>query len=239
MGMIRSLVRTGTEDWHKSSCVLIKKGDKDRYDVAKSWRMIYLLPCMAKVTERVILAKLAKTVTLEESQFGSRKRRSTSDAMKVILDFMEYHKSKKCGMITMDVKGGFDKVNIDILSDILTVRGCPRDVNLWIRRWTGRRSVGFRFNGRISRQYWTNQGVPQGAPLSPYLFGIYVSDVFRPRISTRMATASITMSYVDDGTVLAATNSFESTKDELVKGYNECSVVARKREMGFSPAKVD
>jgi len=239
MGMVKSLVRTDTEDWHKSSCVLIKKGDKDRYDVAKSWRIIHLLPCMAKVTERVILAKLAKTVTLEESQFGSRKRRSTGDAMKVILDFMEYHKGKKCGMITMDVEGGFDKVNIDILSDILTARGCPRDVNLWIRRWAGRRSVRFRFNRRVSRQYWTNQGVPQGSPLSPYLFGIYVSDVFRPRISTRMAVASITMSYDDDGTVLAATSSLESTKDELVKGYNECSMVARNRGMGFSPAKVD
>ena len=130
MEMVRGLVRTDTEDWHKSSCVLIKKGDKDRYDVAKSWRMIHLLPCMAKVTERVILAKLAKTVTLEESQFGSRKRRSTSDAMKVILDFMEYHKGMKCGMITMDVEGGFDKVNVDILSDILAARGCSREVNL-------------------------------------------------------------------------------------------------------------
>ena len=44
--------------------------------------------------------------------------------MKVILDFMEYHQDKKCGMITMDIEGGFDKVNIDILSDILTARGC-------------------------------------------------------------------------------------------------------------------
>ena len=132
MEMIRGLVRTDTEDRHKSSCVLSKKEDKDRYDVAKSWRMIHLLPCMAKVTERVILARLANTVTLEDSQFGLRKRRSISDAMNVILDFMEYHKGKKCGIVTMDVEGGFDKVNIDILSDILMARGCSREVNLWI-----------------------------------------------------------------------------------------------------------
>jgi len=239
MKMMEELMRSDTEDWHMSSCVLIKKGDKDRYDLAKSWRMVHLLPCMAKVAERVVLAKLEKSVTLGDSQFGSRKRRSTHDAMKVILDFMEYHKGRKCGMITMDVEGGFDKVNIDTLSDILSARGCPREVNLWIRRWAGRRSVRFRFNGRISKQYWSNQGVPQGSPLSPYLFGIYVSDIFRQRVSSRMAYAGLTISYVDDGTVLAATDSEDATKAELVKGYNMCSEVARNRGMGFSPAKVD
>ena len=60
----------------------------------KSWRMIYLLPTMSKVVDRIILLKLAKTVRLEETQYRSRKNRSTHDAMKQILEFLDYNKDK-------------------------------------------------------------------------------------------------------------------------------------------------
>jgi len=96
---------------------------------------------MAKVVERIVLSKLETAVSLEDTQFASRKRRSTHDAMKMILDFTEYYKGKKCRIVTMDVEGGFDKVNISFMSDILAVRGCPSEVNQWIRRWAGWRLI--------------------------------------------------------------------------------------------------
>ena len=119
------LLRYGCEDWHSAETVLIKKGDKERYDVVKSWRMIHLLPTMAKTAERIVLKKIAHHVRLEETQYRSRKNRSTHDAMKQMMEFLEHNKYLERGIVSMDVEGGFDKVDIDILSDIMSYRECP------------------------------------------------------------------------------------------------------------------
>ena len=121
---IRIWASKGCKEWKKAETVLIRKGDKERYDVVKSWRMIHLLPTVSKVVDRIILNKLAKTVRLEETQYGSRKNRSTHDAMKQILEFLEYNQDKYRGILSMDVEGGFDEVIIDMLSNILVYREC-------------------------------------------------------------------------------------------------------------------
>ena len=118
---------------------------------------------------------------LEETQYGSRKDGSRHDAFKQISEFVEYNKKRETGIITMDVEGGFDRVDIDILSDIMMYRGAEPAMVKWVRRWASNRSTVLKFNGRVSKTYYLNKGVPQGSPLSPYLFGVYVSDVFRPR----------------------------------------------------------
>ena len=231
------MLRSDEEEWHTAETVLIPKGDKERYNVVKSWRMIHLLPTMAKVMERVVLAKLTDKVTLGETQYGSRKKRSTHDAMKQIMDFMDYTAGKERAILSMDVEGGFDRVNLDILSDILTWKECPRNINLWIRRWAQRRTIRLRFNGRISKEYYTNRGVPQGSPLAPYLFGIYLTDVFSPRIQTRINMTSMVSSYVDDGTIVVASNSVPGAKEQLEVIYKRCNEIASNRGMGFSPSK--
>ena len=169
---IRKMTIIRFEDWKKAETVLIKKGDKERYDVVKSWRMIHLLLTLSKVVDRIVLIKLAKTVRLEETQYGSRKNRSTHDAIKQILEFLEYNKDKYTGILSMDVEDGIDKVDIDELCDILIYRECETKLVDWIRRWTKGRKIDLRFNGRVSKEYNLNKGVPQGSPLSPFLFGV-------------------------------------------------------------------
>ena len=133
---IKRMAVVGCKDWKKAKTVLIKKGDKDSYDVVISWRMIHLLPILSKMVDRVVLNKLVKTVRLEETHYGSRKDRSTHDVMKQILEFLEYNKDKYTGILSMDVEGGFDKVDIDKLCDILVYRECERRLVDWIRRGT-------------------------------------------------------------------------------------------------------
>ena len=139
----------------------------------------------------------------------------------------------------MDVEGGFDKVNIDMLCDILAYRECEPVVVNWIRRWTIGRRIQLRFNGRISKSYNLNKGVPQGSPLSPFLFGVYVADMFKPRFSFRIGLRRMVTSYVDDGAILVSTNSVENTKEEIQKTLQECKNIARSRGMDFSMKKME
>jgi len=238
MKMVNNLVKNDCANWHKAETILIKKGDKARYDVVKSWRMIHLLPVLAKVVERIILEKMSKVVEMEETQYGSRKNRSTHDMFKQIAEFVEWNKQKAVGILVMDVEGGFVRVDVDILCDVLVYRGCPEILIRWIRRWVMGRSIKLRFNGKISKEYHLNKGVPQGSPLSPFLFGVYVADVFRPKFLTRMGMMSYCASYVDDGALMAAANDIDSCKAELTERFKECRDIARGRGMGFDQTKV-
>ena len=236
---IRKMAEKECMDWKKVETVLIRKGDKERYDVVKSWRMIHLLPTLSKVVDRIVISKLAKSVRLEETQYGSRKNRSTHDTMKQILEFLEYNKDKYTGILSMGVEGGFDKVDIDMLCDILVYRECEPKLVDWIRRWTKGRRIQLRFNGKISKEYNQNKGVPQGSPLSPFLFGVYVADMFISRICCRMDLRRMVVSYVDDGVILVSTGNKKKTKQELMNCFGECKEVAKERGMDFRLKKLD
>lgn len=54
-------------DWHEAEVVLILKGDKVCAEVVKSWRILHLLPTLAKVAERVVLLWLSACVDLGET----------------------------------------------------------------------------------------------------------------------------------------------------------------------------
>jgi len=169
-------------DCHVGKVVLVQKASKPQYDVVKSWRMIALLPTFSKLLERIVLVRLAGYLELGDTQFGSRKKRGVPDALATVLEFLEDHHGMSRLLVSMDVEGGFDKLDRGLFQDSLAARGCPADVNDWIGRWCQEGIVRFRFTGRISGDYNVQQGVPQGCPLSPFLFRRYVADVLCPRV---------------------------------------------------------
>ena len=117
-------------DWHSAEVVLIPKADKPRYDIVKSWRMIHLLPTLSKVVERIILLRIAQHIRLGPTQFGSRRKHGVHDAMAVIFEFLKHNKGLHCAMMSMDVEGGFDNIDLNLLSDFLAARDCPPNLML-------------------------------------------------------------------------------------------------------------
>jgi len=239
MQCLEQSIRLGNEDWHQGEVVLIQKANKPRYDVVKGWRMIHLLPVLTKIAERMVLLEVTKHLELEDTQFGSRRKRGTHDACAVIYEFLKHHKGYATALLSMDVEGGFDRIDIDLLADLLVARSCPSALVNWIRHWASQRTIRFRFNGRISRSYYLSRGIPQGSPLSPLLFGAYVADIFRPRLRYSPSVRSVTVSYVDDGGVVVAGESVRVVKNRLEEVFGECSEVARGRGMGFSGLKTE
>jgi len=61
MESMRELVSYGLKfailDWNVAEVVFIPTADKVRYDIVKSWRMIHLLPTLAKVVDRIIFGR--------------------------------------------------------------------------------------------------------------------------------------------------------------------------------------
>jgi len=235
--LINHGLRHDIEDWHTAEVVLIAKADKPTYNVVKSWRMIHLLPTLAKTAERVILSRIACQVSLDETQFGSQPRKGCHDMIATVYEFLRHNQGMRCAMLSMDVEGGFDNVVVDHLSDFMAARGCEYRLIQWCRRWAWRRRVTLRFNGLTSKPYHTFRGVPQGSPLSPFLFGIYVADIFRCRLVYTPSRRSMVASYVDDGVILVAADSQLMAVSMMVEIWEDCRRVARLRNMDFSSLK--
>jgi len=236
---LKQSLQSGNEDWHSGEVVLIRKANKPRYDMVKRWRMIDLLPVMSKIMERRILLGIAEHVELEDTKFGSRRKRGTPDAMAIIYEFLDHHRDYKIALLSMDVEGGFDRIDMDLMADFLVARGCPALYVHWVRHWASQRMVRFRFNGLISRSFCLSWGIPQGSPLSPFLFGVYIADIFRPRLKVSPSIRSLVVSYVDDGGIMVAGESVVMVKGRLEEVFLDCSVVASGRFMSFSGLKTE
>ena len=232
-------LRHDIEDWHMAHTILIPMADKPVSNIAKSWQMIHLLPTLAKVVEQMVLSQLADDVELEESQFGSRKKQGCRDSMAIAYEFLEHNHHMSCAMLSMDIEGGFDHVNIGTLRDIMIGRGANPNTVKWVVRSASARHVRFHFNPRMSRTYHTSLGIPQGSPLSPFLFGICIVDFFRPRLKYTPTVRYFVSSYVDDGLVLVAADSREMAVWQLKELFVDCNRVARGRGIGFAPLKTN
>jgi len=140
-------------------------------------------------------------------------------------------------MVSMDIEGGFDNINIDLLIQILHSRCADAPLCQWINRWSRCRTVRFKFNGRLSKELYTSKGIPQCSPLSPYLFGVYVADIFAARLRYTPTIRQLVSSYVDDGVILVATNDREQTMCIVEEVFKNCDRIGMFRGMGFSTIK--
>jgi len=199
--------------------------------------MIYLLLVVAKIAERVVLIKLAAQVELGETQYGSRRRRGVHDAVATIFEFIKHHEGWATAMVSTDIEGGFDNIDTDLLIQFLQAWGASVDMCRWIHRWTRCRTIRFKFNGRLSKEYYSTAGIPQGFPLSPYLFGVYVADVFVPRMRYTPTVRQVVFSYVDDGVILVTTPDKQHTTRVMQDVFEDCDHVGKARNMGFSSLK--
>jgi hypothetical protein len=206
----------------------------------KAWRQIHLLSVISKTLERIVHTWLVKEVddSLSPSQFGTRRHRGVQDAAELMRDWVSRCRGKKLRMcfLTTDLEGGFDTVVPERLAGM---PGFPPRYRSWLLSWcTGRRGR-YRFNGRTSEPRDIPSGIPQGSPLSPYLFAIYVAGISGQdmlEIDTP-GTMRIVLSYVDDFVLLLASR----TEKALEKLTNESFGIlvdrARERDMTFAPRK--
>ena len=95
---------------------MLRKPSKPDYSDPKAYRVISLLNCLGKVSERILaqrLGYLAETTSLlHPSQIGGRKKKSAIDAALLLANEVElnHQSKKKISVLFLDIKGAFDHV---------------------------------------------------------------------------------------------------------------------------------
>ena len=169
--------------WNKGLIIPIQKVEGMRINIDK-FRPICLLSVIGKVFEKLINKRLSevssKLVWLPRFQSGFVKNKSTINNLVELQQ--EIHRSFKNNefMVTifLDIKKAYDSVNRIKLMQIIENTGIRGNVLEYIRFFLSdsRRNMVC-FNKQYSSDKKYSKGVPQGSPLSPLLFNIYMKDI--------------------------------------------------------------
>ena len=118
--------------WTEAKIIVIAKPEKPDYTIPKAYRPISLLRTISKGLERVVAQRLSEYLErrrkLSPTQFGARPRRSTEQALTILVEkiYDAWRGAKVLSLVTFDVQGAYNGVNKDVLQQRLRKSGIPR-----------------------------------------------------------------------------------------------------------------
>ena len=113
----------------------------------------------------------------------------------------------------MNMKGAFDHVSRRQLLTRMIELGIDGDLVTWTGSFLTNRKVQLVIDGHDNKEKEIETGIPQGCPVSPILFLIYISGVFDKVLETNPLVTSL--SFVDDLGFIAASSSVEEVAKTL------------------------
>ena len=133
----------------------------------------------------------------------------------------------------LHIKGGFDNMDSSVLLSLLPHKGLSPYLILWIGFFLRDSICRLTFQGSPPIFTPVSVGVPQGSPISPLLFVIYVSSLYTD------IPNGLTISYPDDFTITVASRSYRTNIHLFQKA---CSALERNvtpRNISFAVAKTE
>lgn len=174
--------------WKKQRLVLLPKGKKPVDDPA-SYRPICLLDTMGKILERMIYNRLLPIVeekgALSNRQYGFRKKHSTVDAIKNVVDTAasaiegkrwRWGTKEYCLVVTLDVKNAFNSAEWSFIMQRLRRIGIPKYLYRIIADYFSERFLVYE-SDEGTKIHKVTAGVPQGSVLGPLLWIIMYDGV--------------------------------------------------------------
>jgi ribonuclease HI len=234
------LINTGYHPkiWKQATGFILKKLKKPDYSQPKAYRVISLLNCLGKVSERILarrLSYLAETTSLlHYSQIGSRLRKSAIDTTLLLQNQVEVNKANKLKTSTLflDVKGAFDHVSKNRLVAILASLKLPLSLIKWISSFLEDRIIRLSFNNQIEAFSPITTGIPQGSPISPMLFLIYIRDLFKSNLI-------YPLSYMDDIALIAYSKSYKQNTIILEREAKKLVLLGKEYSIEFDIDKTE
>src|SRR5437588_4144748 len=139
----------------------------------------------------------------------------------------------KASTLFLDIKGGFDNVSSSHLSSPLRHNAVSACLLTWLRSFLPNRQGRLIFQGAPNIFSPVSVGTPQGSPISPLLFVIYVSSLHLS------IPKGIMFSYVDDFTVTVGSLSCRRNTQRLQHYYSTLKRRANSLGVSFSIPKTE
>lgn len=224
--------------WKQATGAILKKPNKPDDSLPSAYRVITLLSCLGKVSERIVAKRLGflaeKTKLLHTSQMGGRLKKSAIDAALLLTNEVENGKRRKLKVSTifMDVKNAYGHVIPSQLYRKMQKLGLPINLLSWVKSFLKNRELRIAFDGQIEEFTAIDAGVPQGSPISPILFLIYISDLFE-------SNAVKFISYVDDITLTATSTTLRRNKMILEREITKMCDIADQGGIQFDIKKTE
>jgi ribonuclease HI len=224
--------------WKQATGVIIKKKGKPDYSAPKAYRVISLLNCLGKVLERILAKRLGAlaevTHLLHPTQIGGRSRKSAIDAGLLLLDNVQEQRrlGRQTSTVFLDIKGAFDHVAQNQLLSVMRKLNLPLSLISWTRSFLTERLLRLTFDGQAQDFSPIQSGIPQGSPISPILFLIYIRDLFQ-------ISHNFSLSYMDDISISTSSTSLSKNMRVLSREVDALFRKGNELAIQFDPAKTE
>ena len=207
LGEVVAALRGGyiPDRWRDMRVVLIPKPGRDLTQT-KNWRPLNLINSIGKLGEKVVADRIQEegSSILHHQQYGSVRGRSAVEVL-----YKSVVKARHClesggsvGWAFWDVEGGFQNVRSAEVLDRIGGCGPLRCWLSWLERFMSPREFEVAWDGGVRGRGLATKGVPQGSPLSPVLFLVFMAPILEGmecRVKEEVGRIDVQFpSYVDD-----------------------------------------
>lgn len=208
---------------------LHKKGDRS---LPSNYRTIAIQNPFLKVFMSLLTSRMSHfsehNNLLPDLQFGFRPSRNCLSAASLLFHtaFSRLSEKKRTYVAFIDFTKAFDTVNRSILFTKLQILGFPQQICSLLSFILKHLDFRIRQNSLLSPPFRSEIGTPQGDPLSPLLFSLYISDLPAALPPSNVVVPGTnfplpTLLYADDSALLSdSPDNLQSSLDHL---FSYCS----------------